>query len=139
MCIIVLDGWNKYYYRKIITNKMHGKYVDQRVYQHFVHTYSRVPYLDREIFNISTDYMRQSRRADRRTNEATQGISFIIKEFKRFHNSQKNWKTHWETPGESGRRTPSILLMRWGISRILVCRGKDSPGVTMRRKGKMTN
>jgi len=26
---------------------MHGKYHDQRVYQHFVHTYSRVPYLDR--------------------------------------------------------------------------------------------
>jgi len=38
---------NKYYYRKLNTNKMHGRYHDQRVYQHFVHTYSRVPYLDR--------------------------------------------------------------------------------------------
>lgn len=31
---------------------MYGKYADRRVYQHFVHTYSRVPYLDYEIFNI---------------------------------------------------------------------------------------
>lgn len=31
---------------------MSGKYVDLRVYEHFVKTYSRVPYLDREIFNI---------------------------------------------------------------------------------------
>lgn len=49
---------------------MHGKYVDQRVYQHFVHTYSRVPYLDREIFNVSNDALRQSRRADQRANLA---------------------------------------------------------------------
>lgn len=46
---------------------MHGKYVDQRVYQHYVHTYSRVPYLDREIFNIGTDSLRQSRRAEQRS------------------------------------------------------------------------
>jgi hypothetical protein len=31
---------------------MHGKYHDPRVYQHFAHTYSRVPYLDHELFNI---------------------------------------------------------------------------------------
>lgn len=52
---------------------MHGKYVDQRVYQHFVHTYSRVPYLDREIFNVETDALRLSRRADKRANDAKEG------------------------------------------------------------------
>ncbi len=46
---------------------MHGKYVDLRVYQHYVHTYSRVPYLDREIFNVGTDSLRQSRRAEERS------------------------------------------------------------------------
>ena len=49
---------------------MYGKYVDQRVYQHFVHTYSRVPYLDREIFNVSNDALRQSRRAEQSANTA---------------------------------------------------------------------
>lgn len=49
---------------------MYGKYVDQRVYQHFVHTYSKVPYLDREIYNVQTDALRLSRRADKRLNEA---------------------------------------------------------------------
>lgn len=52
---------------------MHGKYVDQRVYQHFVHTYSRVPYLDREIFNVENDALRLSRRADKRANDAKEG------------------------------------------------------------------
>lgn len=52
---------------------MYGKYVDQRVYQHFVHTYSKVPYLDREIFNLETDSLRLSRRADQRANEAQEG------------------------------------------------------------------
>jgi hypothetical protein len=49
---------------------MHGKYVDQRVYQHYVHTYSRVHYLDREIFNVSTDALRQIRRAEERSAQA---------------------------------------------------------------------
>lgn len=30
---------------------MYGKYADRRVYQHFVHTYTRV--LDHEIFDVS--------------------------------------------------------------------------------------
>jgi hypothetical protein len=45
---------------------MYGKYADLRVYPHFVHTYSRVPYLDREIFNVGTDSLRQSRKAEQR-------------------------------------------------------------------------
>ena len=32
--------------------KMFGKYYDRRVTPTFVRTYSRVPYLDTEIFNI---------------------------------------------------------------------------------------
>jgi hypothetical protein len=31
---------------------MFGKHYDTRVHRHFVHTYSKVPYLDTEIFNI---------------------------------------------------------------------------------------
>lgn len=57
---------------------MHGKYHDQRVYQHFVHTYTRVPYLDREIFNVGTDSLRLSRRADQRATLATDGNSNFI-------------------------------------------------------------
>jgi hypothetical protein len=57
---------------------MHGKYVDLREYQHFVHTYSRVPYLDREIFNIGTDSLRLSRRADQRATEAKEGMLLYI-------------------------------------------------------------
>lgn len=57
---------------------MHGKYVDLRVYQHFVHTYTRVPYLDREIFNIGTDSLRQSRKAEHRSAAASEGNNPII-------------------------------------------------------------
>jgi hypothetical protein len=32
---------------------MFGTY-DQRVHKHFVHTYTRVPYLDTQIFDIET-------------------------------------------------------------------------------------
>lgn len=56
---------------------MHGRYHDQRVYQHFVHTYSRVPYLDREIFNVGTDSLRLSRRAEQRAADACEGTSLI--------------------------------------------------------------
>lgn len=52
---------------------MHGKYHDQRVYQQFVPIYSRVPYLDREIFNVGTDSLRVSRRADQRAADANEG------------------------------------------------------------------
>jgi hypothetical protein len=45
---------------------MFGKYHDGRVYQHFVHTYSRVPYLDSEIFNVETNVLQESRRANQR-------------------------------------------------------------------------
>jgi hypothetical protein len=62
---------------------MFGKYVDQRVYQHFVHTYSRVPYLDREIFNVENDALRLSRRADKRANEAKEGKHVSIKVLKK--------------------------------------------------------
>lgn len=43
---------------------MQGKYHDIRVYQHFVHTHSRVPYLDYEIHNIENSALRESRRAN---------------------------------------------------------------------------
>lgn len=53
---------------------MSGKYYDQRVYRHYEHTYTRVPYLDREIFNVGTDSLRVSRRAEQRSSIASQGM-----------------------------------------------------------------
>ena len=41
---------------------MFGKHYDTRVSPNFVHTYSRVPYLDTEIFNIEVEGLKQSRR-----------------------------------------------------------------------------
>ena len=49
------------------------KHFDQRVYTHFTPVYSKVPYLDREIFNIETDSMRLSRRAQQRLDTAKEG------------------------------------------------------------------
>lgn len=37
---------------------MFGKYHDGRVYEHFVHTYSRVPYLDTEISNLQNSALK---------------------------------------------------------------------------------
>jgi hypothetical protein len=56
---------------------MLGRYSDTRVYQHFVHTYSRVPYLDSEIFNVQTNALRESRRANQRAVAAIEGTSNI--------------------------------------------------------------
>ena len=57
---------------------MYGKYHDSRVYQHLVHTYSRVPYLDHEIFNVETQALRESTKANKRALTAQKGkLSFI--------------------------------------------------------------
>lgn len=63
---------NNFYFKKAYGNKMNGKYHDRRVYPHFVHTFSRVHYLDREIFNVSQDALRQTRRAEQRNIHAMQ-------------------------------------------------------------------
>lgn len=52
---------------------MSGKYFDQRVYRHYEHTYTRVPYLDREIFNVGSDSLRVSCRAEHRSSITSQG------------------------------------------------------------------
>ena len=57
---------------------MFGKYHDSRVYQHFGHTYSKVPYLDTEIFNVETNALRESRRANQRLITATEGTILLI-------------------------------------------------------------
>ncbi len=56
---------------------MSGKYHDSRVYQHFVHTYSKVPYLDSEIFNVETTALRESRKANQRVLAASEGIKVL--------------------------------------------------------------
>jgi hypothetical protein len=58
---------------------MFGKYHDSRVYQHFVHTYSKVPYLDTEIFNVEANALRESRRANQRLVAATEGTNVLTK------------------------------------------------------------
>lgn len=52
---------------------MHGKYADRRVYKHYVHTYSRVPYLDHEIFNITHRSSQIEAIATQRANSARDG------------------------------------------------------------------
>jgi hypothetical protein len=54
---------------------MFGKYYDNRVHPHFVHTYTRVPYLDSQIFDLETHALKLSRKTKIRTDKATQGIS----------------------------------------------------------------
>lgn len=55
---------------------MFGTYYDNRTHQHLVHIYSRVPYLDTQIFDIETESIRESRRIKNRTDKATSGISW---------------------------------------------------------------
>jgi hypothetical protein len=53
---------------------MFGRYYDNRVHQHFVHTYTRVPYLDSQIFDIETASIMEERRIKNRTQMASTGI-----------------------------------------------------------------
>jgi len=56
---------------------MFGKYSDTRVYTNYVRTYSRVPYLDSDIFNVETNALRESRRANQRVQTAVEGTNFF--------------------------------------------------------------
>lgn len=38
---------------------MYGKYYDNRTHKHLVHIYSRVPYLDTQIFDIETQAIKE--------------------------------------------------------------------------------
>ena len=67
---------------------MYGKSHDIRVYPHFVRTYSKVPYLDSEIFNLETDSLRLSRRADQRVTHAIDGTLARIQPSKQPRRSQ---------------------------------------------------
>ena len=51
-----------------------GKYFDNRTHQHFVPIYSRVPYLDTEIFNIKTCAVQEERKIKNRTSSVIEGI-----------------------------------------------------------------
>jgi hypothetical protein len=56
---------------------MFGKYFDNRTHQHLVHTYSRVPYLDTQIFDIETSILHESRRIKNRTDTANAGTYYF--------------------------------------------------------------
>lgn len=64
---------------------MFGKHYDTRVSQNFVHTYTRVPYLDTEIFNIEVQGLKESRRTRDRTCRVIESIDFF-----RFHRPRTN-------------------------------------------------
>lgn len=53
---------------------MFGKYYENRTQRHLVHIYSRVPYLDSQIFDIETQAIKEQRRIKNRTDRATTGI-----------------------------------------------------------------
>jgi len=46
---------------------MFGKYYDNRAHKHLVHTYTRVPYLDSQIFDMETAALKLSRKTKLRT------------------------------------------------------------------------
>lgn len=50
--------------------KMYNTYYDTQCHPHFVPIYSKVPYLDRQIFNMEMEGMRESRRTRERTSKA---------------------------------------------------------------------
>jgi hypothetical protein len=53
----------------------HSRYFESRVQPHFTRLYSKVPYLDTEIFNIGSDSLRESRKIAVRTNRASDGLA----------------------------------------------------------------
>lgn len=57
---------------------MFGKYYDNRAHKHLVHTYTRVPYLDSQIFDMETAALKLSRKTKLRTQKATQGNRLLI-------------------------------------------------------------
>ena len=53
---------------------MFGRHYDTRQQKNFIHIYTRVPYLDTEIFNIEVANLRESRRTRHRTSRAVESI-----------------------------------------------------------------
>lgn len=53
---------------------MFGHHYENRPHEHLIHVYSRVPYLDSQIFNIEAQGLRESRKSINRTSKAIQGI-----------------------------------------------------------------
>ena len=53
---------------------MFGKHYESRPHEHLIHVYSRVPYLDSQIFNIESQGLRESRKSVRRTTRAVEGL-----------------------------------------------------------------
>lgn len=89
---------------------MYGKYHDSRVYQHLVHTYSRVPYLDHEIYNVENVALRESRRANQRALIAQQGTLSLTQACKGPNNTQKYSPTPSETLEIERIKMPRSLL-----------------------------
>lgn len=53
---------------------MFGRHYETRPHEHLVHIYSRVPYLDTQIFNIEVQGLRESRKTRNRTTRAIEGL-----------------------------------------------------------------
>ena len=53
---------------------MFGHHYDTKAQKNFIHIYTRVPYLDSEIFNIEVNSLRESRRTRGRTTKVVESI-----------------------------------------------------------------
>lgn len=53
----------------------YSRHFDNRVHPHFTKIYTKIPYLDTEIFNIGSEGLRESRRIVARTSRANEGIA----------------------------------------------------------------
>lgn len=53
----------------------YSRYFDNRVHPRLTKIYTRIPYLDTEIYNIGSESLRESRRITARTSRATDGIT----------------------------------------------------------------
>ena len=69
---------------------MFGHYYDTRPQKNFTHIYTRVPYLDTEIFNIEVAGLRESRRTRTRTTRAVDSIERTKKKSEALEENLRN-------------------------------------------------
>lgn len=69
---------------------MFGKHYDTRPQKNFIHIYTRVPYLDTEIFNIEVNGLRESRRTRQRTERAVESLERTKKKSETLEENLRN-------------------------------------------------
>ena len=69
---------------------MFGRHYETRAMKNFTHIYTRVPYLDTEIFNIEVAGLRESRRTRDRTSRAVESIERTKKKSETLEENLRN-------------------------------------------------